>query len=101
MEEAARDPCGCSRDRCDLCSDKRDCKPDRTGTDPSSGDHTAGQNAEKAMVIKKAGGIRFFCNGKKLMSPAFWLYVLYVRFKYMKRICLYNVKRPIGELSSV
>ena len=26
---------------------------------------------KKAMVIKKAGGIRFFCNGKKLMSPAF------------------------------
>ena len=48
-----------------------DCKPDRTGTDSSSGDHTAGQNAEKAMVIKKAGCIRFFCNEKKLMPPAF------------------------------
>ena len=45
--------------------------PDRTGTDSSSGDHTAGQNAEKAMVIKKAGCIRFFCNEKKLMPPAF------------------------------
>ena len=44
---------------------------DRTGTDSSSGDHTAVQNAEKAMVIKKAGCIRFFCNEKKLMSPAF------------------------------
>ena len=57
MEETSADSCGCGCDRCDLCGDKWDCKPDRTGTDSSSGDHTAGQNAEKAMVIKKAGCI--------------------------------------------
>ena len=71
LEETSADSCGCGCDRCDLCGDKWDCKPDRTGTDSSSGDHTAGQNAEKAMVIKKAGCIRFFCNEKKLMPPAF------------------------------
>ena len=71
MEETSADSCGFGCDRCDLCGDKWDCKSDRTGTDSSSGDHTAGQNAEKAMVIKKAGCIRFFCNEKKLMSPAF------------------------------
>jgi len=71
VEETSADSCGCGCDRCDLCGDKWDCKPDRTGTDSSSGDHTAVQNAEKAMVIKKAGCIRFFCNEKKLMSPAF------------------------------
>ena len=53
VEETSADPCGCGCDRCDLCGDKWDCKPDCTGTDPASGDHTAGQNAEKAMVIKK------------------------------------------------
>ncbi len=52
VEEAARDPCGYSRDRCDLCSDKWNCKPDRTGTDSASGDPAAGQNAEKAMVVE-------------------------------------------------
>ena len=71
VEETSADSCGCGCDRCDLCGDKWDCKPDRTGTDSSSGDHTAVQNVEKAMVIKKAGCIRFFCNEKKLMPPAF------------------------------
>ena len=50
VEEAVADSCGRGCDHGDLCSDKWNCKSDRTGTDPAFGDHTTGENAEKAMV---------------------------------------------------